>query len=159
MDRKIERIMNQSLSLLDTQISDIDQLLVLIQDFYQHFDYPFTESEKRLTLEDLFERPTAGRIYLIQKEQKIVGYVFISFYFSIEFGGLTAFIDELFVLPGDRGQGNGSKVIKLVEQKCIELNLKAIHLESERMNEGAIALYLKLGFMDYNRFLMTKKLS
>ena len=75
--------MNQSLSLLDTKISDIEQLLVLIQDFYQHFDYPYIESEKRLTLEDLFERPTAGRIYLIQKEQKIVGYVFLSFYFSI----------------------------------------------------------------------------
>jgi hypothetical protein len=55
--------MNQFLSLLETQISDIDQPLVLIQDFYQHFDYPFTESEKRLTLQDLFERLTAGRIY------------------------------------------------------------------------------------------------
>ena len=150
--------MNQSLSLLDTKVSDIDQLLVLIQDFYQHFDYPYIELEKRLTLEDLFERPTAGRIYLIQKEQKIVGYVFLSFYFSIEFGGRTAFIDELFVLPGDRGQGIGSKVINLIEQKCLELNLKAIHLESERTNEGATALYLKLGFVDYDRRLMTKKL-
>ena len=158
MDRKIESIMNQSLSLLDTQISDIDQLLVLIQDFYQHFDYPYTESEKRLTLENLFERPTAGRIYLIQKDEKIVGYVFLSFYFSIEFGGVTAFIDELFVLPRDRGQGIGSRVIHLVEQKCLELNLKAIHLESERTNKGAIALYLKLGFVDYDRQLMTKKL-
>jgi hypothetical protein len=45
--------MNQFLSLLETQISDIDQPLVLIQDFYQHFDYPYTESEKRLTLQDL----------------------------------------------------------------------------------------------------------
>ena len=158
MDRKIESIMNQSLSLLDTQISDIDQLLVLIQDFYEHFDYPYTESEKRLTLENLFERPTAGRIYLIQKDEKIVGYVFLSFYFSIEFGGVTAFIDELFVLPRDRGQGTGSRVIHLVEQKCLELNLKAIHLESERTNERAIALYLKLGFVDYDRRLMTKKL-
>ena len=150
--------MNQSLFLLDTKVSDIEQILVLIHDFYQHFDYPYIESEKRLTLEDLFERPTAGRIYLIQKEQKIVGYVFLSFYFSIEFGGRTAFIDELFVLPGDRGQGIGSKVINLIEQKCLELNLKAIHLESERTNEGATALYLKLGFVDYDRRLMTKKL-
>jgi len=150
--------MNQSLSLRDTNLSDIDQLLDLIHDFYQHFDYPYTESEKRLTLEALFERPTAGHIYLIEKDEKIVGYVFLSFYFSIEFGGRTAFIDELFVLPRDRGQGTGSRVIHLVEQKCLELNLKAIHLESERTNKGAIALYLKLGFVDYDRQLMTKKL-
>jgi len=147
-----------TLFLLDTQISDIDQLLVLIHDFYQYFDYPYAESEKRLTLEELLQTPTAGRIYLIQKDRKIVGYVFLSFYFSIEFGGRTAFIDELFVLPRDRGQGIGSKVINLVEQKCVELTLKAIHLESERTNERATALYLKLGFVDYNRRLMTKKL-
>jgi len=150
--------MNQSLSLRDTNLSDIDQLLDLIHNFYQHFDYPYTESEKRLTLEELFERPTRGRIYLIEKDKKIVGYVFLSFYFSLEFGGSTAFIDELFVLPRDRGQGTGSRVIHLVEQKCLELNLKAIHLESERTNERAIALYLKLGFVDYDRQLMTKKL-
>jgi len=150
--------MNQSLPLLDTNTSNIGQLLVLIHDFYQHFDYPYQEAEKRLTLENLFERPTAGRIYLIQTNQKVVGYVYLSFYFSLEFGGRTAFIDELFVIPGDRGQGIGSKVIDLVEQKCLALNLKALHLESERTNEGATALYLKLGFVDYDRRLMTKKL-
>ncbi len=150
--------MNPSLSLLDANLSDIDQLLGLIQDFYQHFDYPYTESEKRLTLEDLLARPTAARIYLIQKDHKIVGYVFLSFYFSIEFGGVTAFIDELFVVPRDRGQGIGSRVIHLVEKKCLELNLKAIHLESERTNERATALYSQLGFVDHNRRLMTKKL-
>ena len=150
--------MNQPLSLVNTETSDIDQLLVLIGNFYQHFDYPYTESEKRLTLQELFKRPTAGQIYFIQKDQKIVGYVYLSFYFSLEFGGPTAFIDELFVLSGDRGQGIGSGVIALVEQKCLELKLKAIHLESERTNEGATALYSRLGFVDYDRRLMTKKL-
>lgn len=150
--------MNQSLSLLNTELSDIDQLLVLIHDFYQHFDYPYSESAKRRTLQELFQSPTAGQIYFIQKDQRIVGYIFLSFYFSIEFGGRTAFIDELFVLPGDRGQGIGSKVIELIEQKCRELNLQAIHLESERTNERATALYLKNGFADYDRRLMTKKL-
>ena len=58
--------MNQSLSLLDAQLSDIDQLLVLIHEFYQHFDYSYLESEKRLTLEELFKTPTTGCIYLQQ---------------------------------------------------------------------------------------------
>jgi hypothetical protein len=42
MDGKIESIMNQSVSLLDAEISNIEQVLVLIQDFYQYFDYPYT---------------------------------------------------------------------------------------------------------------------
>jgi ribosomal protein S18 acetylase RimI-like enzyme len=150
--------MNRSLSLLNAKISDIDQLLVLIGDFYQHFHYPYIESEKRLTLQELLTTPSVGQVYLIRKDQRTVGYVFLSFYFSLEFGGRTAFIDELFILPGDRGQGIGSGVIILVEQQCRELKLKAIHLESERTNERATALYAKLGFVDYERRLMTKKL-
>jgi ribosomal protein S18 acetylase RimI-like enzyme len=146
------------LFLLDTQISDLDQILVLIHNFYQHFEYPYNEAEKRLTLEELFSTPMAGRIWLIQKNQNVVGYVYLSFYFSLEFGGRTAFIDELFVLPNYRGQGIGSKVINLIEKRCVDLNFKAIHLESEITNKGATALYLKLGFIDYNRRLLTKKL-
>jgi hypothetical protein len=33
--------MTLSLNLLETQRSDIDQLLELIHHFYQHFDYPY----------------------------------------------------------------------------------------------------------------------
>lgn len=150
--------MPQSLSLLDPQLSDSDTLLELIQQFYQHFEYSYTEKDKRLTIEDLLQSPTVGRIWLIQKDEKIVGYVYLAFYFSIEFGGRTAFIDELFILPSDRGQGIGSQVIHLVEQKCRELKFKAIHLESERTNEGATKLYSKLGFVDYDRRLLTKRI-
>lgn len=149
--------MAEPLILVDTEIADIDQLLALIQEFYQHFGYSYNEADKRRTLEDLFQPPIAGRIWLIQREQKIIGYVFLSFYFSLEFGGRTAFIDELFILPSDRGQGVGSQAIKLVEQKCRDWNFKAIHLESERANEGATKLYLKLGFVDYDRRLLTKR--
>ncbi len=150
--------MTDSLRLIDTQTTDIDQLLALIEEFYQHFGYPYNPSDKRRTLEDLFQPPIAGRIWLIQQGQNIVGYVFLSFYFSLEFGGRTAFIDELFILSRYRGQGLGSQVIHLVEQKCRDWNFKAIHLESERSNEGATKLYLKLGFIDYDRRLLTKKL-
>jgi ribosomal protein S18 acetylase RimI-like enzyme len=150
--------MTLPLSLLEAQISDIDQLLPLIHDFYQHFDYPYVETEKRLTLASLLQNPTFGRLYLIQSEKNIVGYVYLSFYFSLEFGGRTAFIDELFILPGYRGLGMGSRVIEQVEQQCRELQFRAIHLESERKNTGATALYLKLGFLDYDRRLLTKRL-
>lgn len=151
--------MTLPLSLLETQLSDIDQLLLLIHDFYQHFDYPYVEAEKRLTLESLLQNSTFGRIYFIQAGENKVGYVYLSFYFSLEFGGRTAFIDELFILPHYRGLGIGSRVIEQVEQQCRELQFQALHLESESKNTGATALYLKLGFLDYDRRLLTKRLT
>lgn len=146
------------ITLLEAQSSDIDHLLQLIHDFYQHFDYPYIEAEKRLTLESLLQNPTFGRIYWVKMEDNRVGYVYLSYYFSLEFGGRTAFIDELFILPDYRGLGIGSRVIEQVEQQCRELQFQALHLESERKNTGATALYLKLGFRDYDRRLLTKRL-
>lgn len=151
--------MTLSLDLLETQRSDSDQLLQLIHHFYQHFNYPYIEAEKRQTLESLWQNPTFGRIYFIQSERNIIGYVYLSFYFSLEFGGRTAFIDELFVLPSYRGLGIGSCVIEQVEQQCRAWQFRALHLESERNNTGATALYLKLGFLDYDRRLLTKQLA
>ncbi|MEB3248963.1 MAG: GNAT family N-acetyltransferase, partial [Merismopediaceae bacterium] len=58
-----------------------------------------------------------------------------------------------------RGLGIGSWVIEQVEQQCRAWQLRAIHLESERKNTGATALYLKLGFLDYDRRLLTKPLA
>jgi GNAT superfamily N-acetyltransferase len=150
--------MAQLLSLLDTQISDLNQLLPLIHDFYQLFDYAYIEAAKRLTLEELFQNQTMGRIWLIQDNHTVVGYVYLSFYFSLEFGGRTAFLDELFILPAYRGKGFGSQVINLIEQRCTELNFRALHLESERKNEAATSLYERLGFVDYDRRLLTKLL-
>ena len=150
--------MDQSLSLLDPQISDLDALLSLIHDFYQQFGYPYHKADKQLILEELLRNPSFGRIWFIQENQTVVGYVYLSFYFSLEFGGRTAFIDELSIAPAFRGRGLGTRVIHLIEQQCTELNFKALHLESERINDKATALYLRLGFVDYDRRLLTKRL-
>jgi len=150
--------MDHVVTLSPTQSEDIDIVLPLIEQFYRHFNYSFSQEEKGQTLQELWAHPERGCLWLIKKEQAVAGYIYLAFYFSIEFGGRTAFIDELFVLPEHRGQGIGSKIIHLVEEQCRQLKLKAIHLEAERTNERATALYLNLGFVDYDRRLLTKRL-
>ena len=149
--------MNCSIILRPTQAKDLEVVLPLVEAFYQHFNYGFSLEEKSQTLQELWAHPDRGCLWLIEKDQAVAGYIYLSFYFSIEFGGRTAFIDELFVLPEYRGQGIGSQIINLVEAECGLLKLKALHLESERTNQRATALYTKLGFVDYDRRLLTKR--
>ena len=135
---------------------DEETLIPFVRDFYAHFDYPYAAAEKRAALAPSLRSPAVGRIFFVEAEGRPVGYTFLSFYVSIEYGGLTAFVDELYVMPGHRGRGLGTRVLHEVFALAPGLGLRAIHLESERSNTRATALYLRLGFIDHDRKLLTR---
>ena len=63
-----------------------------------------------------------------------VGYVVLTWSFSIESGGLDGYIDELFLLPEVRGRGLGRRVLALAEQEARRLGLLRLYLEVEHGN-------------------------
>src|SRR2546426_9801736 len=76
--------------------------------------------------------------------------------YSLEYRGRDAFVDELFVDENRRRQGIGRKAMQFLERACRDLEVRALHLEVERPNVGAQVLYRKFGFVDHDRYLMTK---
>ena len=88
----------------------------------------------------------------------VAGYVAITLGFSIEVGGLDAFVDELYVEPVLQGRGIGRRAIAFAEQLCRELGVRRVCLEVERKNTGAKQLYERLGYKDHERFLLSKRL-
>lgn len=142
--------------LVPVSAGDAETLIPFVRDFCAHFDYPYAEAEKREVLATILRSPSVGRIFFVEAEGRPVGYIFLSFYVSIEYGGLTAFVDELYVTPGHRGRGLGTRVLHEVFALAPGLGLRAIHLESERSNTRATALYLRLGFIDHDRKLLTR---
>jgi ribosomal protein S18 acetylase RimI-like enzyme len=139
--------------------ADIDLLLPLERDFCAHFGYPFDEPRKRGALSQALGDPSLGRIWLVLSDRgDVAGYLFLSFYFSLEFGGRTAFVDELFVLPESRGAGLGERALRSALGAARELGVTAVQLEVEKANPRAAALYLRLGFVDYDRTLLTYRL-
>ena len=77
----------------------------------------------------------------------------------MEYGGLDAFVDEIFVRPGVRGRGIASEALIALPRALAAGGLKAIHLEVAADNETAIALYRRSGFTPREgRLLMSRKL-
>jgi diamine N-acetyltransferase len=143
--------------LRDATPSDLDILIPLVRDFCAHFGYPYAESLKRDTLAQVLAEPSLGRLWLILSAGgDVAGYLFLSFYFSLEYGGRTAFIDEIFVRPEHRVLGLGSAALRNALAAARDLGLTAVHLEAERSNDRAAALYVRLGFVDYDRRLLTR---
>jgi ribosomal protein S18 acetylase RimI-like enzyme len=146
------------MQLIQVTPSDIPAILEMIKDFYAIDGYPFDTERSGANLEAFMENESLGRIWLVRSGENVAGYVVLTFCFSFEFGGKTAFIDELYIVKEYRGQGLGRKVIERVLEQAKALGVQAVHLEVETHNHPGIRLYGSLGFKEHKRKLMTKLL-
>ncbi len=140
------------------EYKDIEMLLGFIKDFYKHEHIEFDEKAVCEALKKLLDNSSFGNIWLMHYEEQLVGYCVLTLGYSLEFRGRDAFIDEIYVKDDFRGKGIGTEAIKFMEQACKNLSVKALHLEVEKSNNSAHALYKKVGFEEHNRYLMTKKI-
>jgi GNAT superfamily N-acetyltransferase len=137
---------------------DLDRLLGWVAELYRHDSIPFDPHVARPALAALMDDPTLGRVWLIADEGQPVGYLILAFGYSVEYGGRTALLDELFVAEAHRGRGLGSHALRFAADECRQLGLRALQLEVDRHNAGAQRLYRANGFVDHDRYLMSLRL-
>jgi len=118
---------------------------------------PFDKAVVRASLAGLIENRANGLAYLAQDAAEAVGYLIVCFDYSLEYQGKGAWVDELFVARSHRGQGIGTRLLEVAEQAAAEHGAKYLHLEVSHGNP-AIELYRRRGFVDHQRYLMTKRL-
>lgn len=83
--------------------------------------------------------------YMLVCDGNNVGYCVTMKTYSVEAGGITIWIDELFVLEEYRSKGLGREFFKYIEENG-DKKLRRIRLEVELENGRAISLYKKMGF-------------
>ena len=151
--------MNFQPTFLTADGSHVDLLLQLMKEFYLVEGLPFDENIARRGLEQIFSKKTFGSIYIIAADQEIVGYIVLTFGFSLEFHGRDALVDEFYVRESFRRKGIGSRALEFIQEICRNEGINALHLEVDRNNQRAQSLYRKHGFRDHDRFLLTRWLN
>ena len=152
--------MRSEVTIRAAAISDIDCLLELMRGLQQDdpWSVPFRENDVRESLRELLGDASAGHVFLICDADYCIGYLVLSFDFSLEYGGRNAWIDELFIRPEFRGKGIGSNALDFAAQAARDCGAKVLHLEVNRGNP-AIDLYRRHGFEDHRRYLLSKWLT
>lgn len=124
---------------------------------YYEFDHlRFDEAKARLALDRLLDEPSLGGVWTIHARNETAGYFVLALGFSLEFHGRDAFLDELYLRAPFRGRGIGGAAIRFAEEACRSFGVVALHLEVERANVNALEVYRRSGFVDHDRYLMTK---
>ena len=142
-----------------TGAADEAQVLSLMQEFYRIEHLPYDADVARKGLRELWGDPRAGRVYLVQTDDGVAGYVVLTFGFSLEFRGRDALVDELYVREEQRGHGLGTACLRRIEEICRAEGVHAVHLEVDHANGAAKRLYHRVGYQDHNRHLLTKWIS
>ncbi len=136
-----------------------DVLEPMVKEFWLFEQIPFSSDSALKVWQNAWLHPEFVRGWLLEFESQVVGYVVLTFGFSLEYGGLDAYVDELFVKPEFRGCGFASQALGFLALECQKLNIVALHLEVDADNHNAKALYAKHGFASTKRELLNKVLS
>ncbi|MGV3531853.1 MAG: GNAT family N-acetyltransferase [Chthoniobacteraceae bacterium] len=138
--------------------TDHEQLLALIEDFYREEMIPFDLQIIRSAVQELLSDATLGRIWLIEHDGHIAGYLVAIFGYILEFGGRQLFLDELYIAPEHQRRGIGSAALHFLEDEGRRPGARVLRLEVTRTNSQALNLYLKRGFELHDRQTMSKRL-
>jgi ribosomal protein S18 acetylase RimI-like enzyme len=143
----------------DARAEDLDAVLVQMRRYYAADGYPFDEAQARRATSGLIADRSLGRLWVVEEDGAVVGYLALTFGHSLEYGGRDAFIDEVAIDETYRGCGLGSELVRLAEAECRAEGIRALHLEVERDKAATIRLYRRLGFEDHGRYLLTRRLA
>jgi diamine N-acetyltransferase len=128
----------------------------MVKDFWAFEQIPFSSETAFNVWQTALVQPEFVRGWLLESGSEVVGYVVLTFGFSLEYAGVDAYVDELFVKPEFRGQGFASQALEFLTLECSRLNVVALHLEVDSTNQTAKKLYAKTGFKTTGRELLNK---
>jgi GNAT superfamily N-acetyltransferase len=126
---------------------DIERLVTLMGEFYAEGGYPLERGRAARVFVDLVANERLGQVWLIEAESHAVGHLVVTLCFSMEFGGMIAIVDDLYVQPAYRGRGLATAALAEARGWCAGRGIRAMKVETGPDNAAAQAVYRRAGFV------------
>jgi ribosomal protein S18 acetylase RimI-like enzyme len=139
--------------------SDVPVLVALMGEFYAEADFTLPAEQAARTFEQLIGAPELGAVWLMLDADTPAGFVVLTVAFSMEYGALRGFVDDLFVAPRFRRRGLAAAALNAVKRRCAERDVRALLVETSLSNEAAMHTYRRAGFEENGRLLLSLPLA
>jgi ribosomal protein S18 acetylase RimI-like enzyme len=121
-----------------------------MQEFYVEGNHLLDRHWAAASFSAFLQDDSLGAVWIVFHDSEPAGYVVLTIRFSMEYGGLDAFIDDLFIRPSYRRRGLGRAVLSALFAECERRKVLAVHVEVGHDNVVAKALYRSYGLVPYN---------
>jgi len=139
---------------------DLPKLLKLAQAYWQDEKIRGFRPEgyRRLAV-TISKNPSCGKIWVAMTGDRLIGYLVMVFLMSLEYGGMAAEIDELYVDGSERGRGVGTALLKAAEKGLLQRRITRMSLRVGKSNLAGTGFYKKHGFRKRDEFLVMDRKS
>lgn len=150
--------MNDAVRIEPATLDDLDVLLPMVEQYWKFEAIEgFDAARIRGLLTRVIDDASLGRAWLARIYDEPAGYLLAVYVFSLEHQGLTAEIDEFFVMPQHRGVGVGTRMLDAAEAQFRVEGCTNVSLQLGRSNESARRFYRQHGFDDRDGFELVSK--
>jgi GNAT superfamily N-acetyltransferase len=128
--------------------NDIPVLLGLMDEFYAESGYHLDHELAACAFGAILADERLGYVWIIQTEHQDVGHLVMTLRYGMEYGGLIACLDDLYVRPAYRNRGLSTAALTEVRNLCERVGIRAMTVEVGHSNAPAQKVYRRVGFAD-----------
>ena len=151
--------MSSTITIQPATVEDIDSLLPMVEQYWKFENIEgFDPARMRALLTRVLEDASVGRIWISRVYGEPAGYLLAVYVFSLEHQGMTAEIDEFFLVPQHRGLGIGARMLAAAEAQFRIEECTNVSLQLGRSNEDARRFYRENGFEGRDGFELVSKM-
>ncbi|HEX2209041.1 MAG TPA: GNAT family N-acetyltransferase [Longimicrobium sp.] len=138
--------------------ADLEDVVDLLAAQLAEHGIPIERADLAFAAEGILRVPDRGFVLLATAQEGAVGVACCSFSWTVERGGMVAWLDELYVVPARREHGIGNELLGEVIAAATETGCRTVELEVETSHARAEHLYRRHGFADLPRRRWTRTL-
>lgn len=117
-------------------------------DFYAEAGYALDHVRAAGAFAAILADARLGYVWIIESEQEDVGHVVLTLKYAMEYGGMVACLDDLYVKPEWRNRGLSTDALADVRNFCEAAGIRALTVEVSPENGPAQTVYRRVGFAE-----------
>jgi GNAT superfamily N-acetyltransferase len=122
---------------------------------YEHLAHEVKATAARLRRDGSGRRPYF-RTLVCSRSRKMVGFALYFFTYSTFAGRPSLYIEDLFVLPEERGKGAGKAILRALARVALRTDCGRMEWVVLRENEPAIRFYKRIGAKLHEEWIVTR---
>jgi ribosomal protein S18 acetylase RimI-like enzyme/catechol 2,3-dioxygenase-like lactoylglutathione lyase family enzyme len=141
----------QDFAVREAAAGDIDAAVALLRAQLAEHAIELAPAALARAVRGMERNAELGRVLVARAGERVVGVAVLSFLWTLEHGGASAWLDELYVEPVSRGRGIGRALAEAAIAVAEAADCIALDLEVEPGHDTAVRLYERLGFHRHER--------